>query len=267
MLHHERKYATRCVFYELLAQTVHSEICRYSVAQTFKIQVKGEPMQLPSVIPVTLSDPAGSNYWAMDTFELTIVVKGSQPILIKQLPMVRISMALEMDVATFLDTPSETFTSGLAFALGLDPSSIRITGYKSRGSRRRLTQGGIDITYSIIPLEYLQEDPPPPPPPMPTPPYPPGYVAPPPGLPAPPPPMGSPSTPSTTGGETFNVASLLSLAEAVKQKTAEVEEIVIAGVPVSTSSLVTEVQEPVPPQCSPTCKVSPDHCCCEASAS
>lgn len=228
------------------------------MAQTFKIQVKGEAMQLPSARPVTLADPAGANHWAMDTFELTVVVKGPHPIMAKQLPMVRISMAIQMDLQTFLDTPPATFTSGLAFALGLDPSTIRITGYKSLGARRRLADevSVLELTYSIIPLEYLQEDSPPPPPPMPSPPYPPGYVAPPTDAPGTSQPVDtSPVARPSNGGEVFDPVSLLALADTIKRATASVDEIIIAGVPVSTSSLVTEVQEAVPPQCTPTCKV------------
>lgn len=208
--------------------------CRYSVAQTFKVQVKGQRMLLPSLLPVTLADPAGSNYWSMETFELTIVVKGPQPLLVRQLPMVRISMALQMDVQTFLDTPTSTFTTGLANALQLDPTTIRVTGYNSRGNRRRsLAQTGeIDVTFAVLPADVLEDEP--------------GTLD---------------GEDAEANGEeddevaVFDATSVRLLADAVKAATAAVEEFEIAGVSVATSSLVTEVQEPVAEDCVPTCKV------------
>eukprot|EP00892_Ulva_mutabilis_P008257 jgi/Ulvmu1/5803/UM025_0058.1 len=207
---------------------------KYYVAQTFKIQVKGEQMRLPSIIPVTLSDPAGSNHWDMSTFELTIVVKGSQPILLRQLPMVRISMALEMDVETFLETPTATFTSGLAFALQLDPSTIRVAGYRSRGNRRRLANAAatpsIELTFAAIPEAELADDP------------------------------GTTPLAGEAGAEdvveVFDATSVRALSAAVAAATAAVEEIEIAGIAVATSSLVAEVQEPVAADCSPMCKAA-----------
>lgn len=221
------------------------------MAQTFKVRVRGERMQLPSVVPVSLADPAGANHWSMDSFELTVVVKGSQPILIRQLPMVRISMALEMDIETFLTTPTATFTTGLAFALQLDPSTIRVTGYRSRGNRRRsLTdasggRGGIDLTFAVIPAEALQDSPPPPPAAPPPPPLAPGEAA---------------GTPVAEDSDVivFDPTSVRALSEAVAAATAALQEIDIAGVTVATSSLVTEVQEPVAAECSPPCKVRLD---------
>ena len=74
----------------------------------------------------------------MQTFELWVVVKGSTPVKVLQLPMVRISMALEMDVETFLNTDTTVFTTGLANALGIDASTIRVTGACSIGAGRIL---------------------------------------------------------------------------------------------------------------------------------
>ena len=93
--------------------------------------MRGQKKILPAQTPVHISQPAGSNYWDMQTFELWVVVKGPTPIKVQQLPMVRISMALEMDVETFLNTDTTVFTAGLANALGIDSSTIRVTGERS----------------------------------------------------------------------------------------------------------------------------------------
>lgn len=39
----------------------------------------------------------------MDTFQLSVVIKGSTPILIKQLPMIRLSMTIQMSEEDFLN--------------------------------------------------------------------------------------------------------------------------------------------------------------------
>lgn len=75
----------------------------------------------------------------MQTYELWLVVKGDMPIRVEQLPMVRISLALSMSTQEFLESDTSVFVTGLAFALGIDMSTIRVTGYAATGARRRLT--------------------------------------------------------------------------------------------------------------------------------
>ena len=202
----------------------------------------------------------------MAKFELWVVVKGPAPVVVRQLPMVRISMTLQMDVQTFLNTDTSVFTTGLASALGLDPSTIRVTGYSATGARRRfLLSGsqathselqqssiawdvleggprrnllsGIELTYSIIPPEFTADE------------------------------EETVSTDSTStddeavsagsSGDSvgFNMTNLLTLAETVTTATSQLSELEIAGVPVNTASIISEVQEAIPETCVPVCKV------------
>lgn len=71
----------------------------------------------------------------MDTQELEIVVKGSTPIVLKQLPQIRISMTLAMSIDDFLKSDPKQFSNGLAFALGIKPETVRVTGFKQKGTQ------------------------------------------------------------------------------------------------------------------------------------
>ena len=95
--------------------------------------MRGGRLQLPSVVPVTLDMPAGSNYWDLVNMELNLVVKGDGIVTIAQLPQIRVTMTLAVDLKTFLDTGTAAFSAGFAGALGIKPSTVRVTGYRAIG--------------------------------------------------------------------------------------------------------------------------------------
>lgn len=109
--------------------------CSHNVAQTFRVSVWNTFSTAASSRAVTVSDPAGSNYWDLDAQQLQVVVKGSTPIVLKQLPQVRISMTLAISIEDFLNSDPKQFSNGLAFALGINPETVRVTGYKRKGKQ------------------------------------------------------------------------------------------------------------------------------------
>jgi hypothetical protein len=90
----------------------------------------------------------------MRTFELWVVVKGSTPITVQQLPMIRISMSLQMDVKQFLEADTSVFTTGLAHALGIPASTIRVTVLLLSLSLLRCTVSAICFLYQILVVCY-----------------------------------------------------------------------------------------------------------------
>ena len=107
--------------------------CRYNVSQTFRVQIRGGGIQTPSSVPVNLDMVAGSNYWDMVSMELNLIVKGDGIVAIAQLPQIRVSMTLAVDIQQLLNTGTAAFSAGLANALGIKPSTVRVTGYRSLG--------------------------------------------------------------------------------------------------------------------------------------
>ena len=97
------------------------------------MQIRGGGLQAPSSVPVNLDMVAGSNYWDMVNMELSLIVKGDGTVSIAQLPQVRVSMTLAVDIKLFLNTGTAAFSAGLANALGIKPSTVRVTGYRSLG--------------------------------------------------------------------------------------------------------------------------------------
>jgi hypothetical protein len=60
---------------------------------------------------------------------------------------------------------------------------------------------------------------------------------------------------SAEGAASFDMATLVALADSVETVTKSLAEIEIAGIPVSTASIQSEVQEATPVTCVPICKV------------
>ena len=92
---------------------------------------------------VNSSADHGTSFHDVDECELTVLLRGTEPLDLIVAPIVTLGIGLVVNEVSFYGTGSMGLVSNLAALLGLPPSSIKIPGGAGSGRRRRLQEGSL----------------------------------------------------------------------------------------------------------------------------
>eukprot|EP00741_Cyanophora_paradoxa_P015378 tig00020876_g14844.t1 len=108
-----------------------------------------------------LTDPVGSNHFDFVARRLHLVVRGGGAVVtLRVVPVVKVSLTVEMPTEQFLNSGTASFVQGLAFMLNIDPLRIRVVSVVAGTSRRSLLAGESTVDVHILPEGYSEQTPP-----------------------------------------------------------------------------------------------------------
>eukprot|EP00741_Cyanophora_paradoxa_P018667 tig00021073_g18017.t1 len=118
----------------------------------------------PTFIPPSNSTPAisdgiGANFLDERAKTMYVVITGGNiKVLLRQVPVIKLSVSVDMSVDDFLNSDTTTFVTTLASILGIDPKRIKFSKAVAGTNRRHLLQGeSTQLEITILPEGYTTE--------------------------------------------------------------------------------------------------------------
>ncbi|GMH45332.1 hypothetical protein BSKO_13289 [Bryopsis sp. KO-2023] len=109
----------------------------YQSPELHEVFINDEKVE-ESFSPVALSDENGAHYWLNLERRFSLVVKGTEKVIVKTIDAVQVSLTLRATVAEFYDNGgTEVFARNMAYTLGISMDRIRVVDVVQKPVRRR----------------------------------------------------------------------------------------------------------------------------------